>query len=956
MSTAEVSVQPLPLVRGAAAGLERIVEVGWQGTEEERVTVSVTSAEGKSSVEGDSRAGPNGLRLAIPEPVGPTTVRAEVRPVGGVAAACEAIVGPVRPWHIFVVHHSHLDLGYTDVQSHILRLHLDFIDEAVAFCDRTRELPENSRFRWNFEVAYPLTLYCRQRGTAALRRLGRCLQDGQMEVCALTANLHAETCAYEELIGALGDAHALGKRFGVAIRSAMYTDVPGLPWTMAQLLAADGVRYLSMAPNNNRAPLHESRAFDRPFWWRTPDGARLLTWFTDDPRQVYQEGNHLGFTDSYEAVLQALPVKLVGLEAAGFPYDALHLRCQGEYADNGPPNLRISEVAQRWNREWIWPQVRVACNRDFFAYMERHWAREIPEYSGDWPDWWVDGTGSAAREMGLVRQAHSLVAVASAASALAEDVPAGVSEDLAAAEREMLLFDEHTWGAALPEQDALRGFGSQGRQWAYKSAHAHRAHAAALVAASAAVDRLAASLRTGELPAVFLFNATGAARRAPVRLELPRWLGVTEKTGLRLIDPQNGRQVPYEWIPGSIHDRASLRFVSPEVPALGYRRLDLEVGGSGASSTGRRQGGDAASEMENAWLRMAVDPERGGLGSLVHRADGVELVDGSSPYGLNTLITDRYRKDDEFELQDRLSGRYPGVPLEIAPATRSPVDRTLTYRWPGNDDADPGECTLRLYDDLPGLYVENTISKRPAQCKEGLYFAFPFSIDGLERIHYDLPGGAAVLGSEQLPGSLTDWPAVSAGVWLEGRRSSVLWGTVDACLVQFGTIRTARPPATPARPGHLYSYVANNLWNTNFAPRQGGELQFRYVVAATVGVDDRAFAAFGQAVQQSLAAVVVPAKQQGHLSGPGGTLVDVAGETVLAEVLRSDGQGGWILRLRNCAPHTDTVDVGVPAGCSEAIVTSPSGDVRAFLPSGHGTVRVAVQPHAMVHLRFRAKG
>ncbi len=949
MSISDLEVQPLPLVRDAATGPQRIISVMWRSAAGGRATVSLTCGAARVSREVDAAPGANTVRLAVPEPDAETGVRAEVRNPAGDVAETAAPLAPVRPWRVFLVHHSHLDIGYTDVQPHILHLHLGFIDDALHFCERTGDWSEDSRFRWNFETSLPLATYCRQRGADARRRLGRCLREGQMEIGAFAVNLHAETCAFEEMVGSLRDAHLLARRFGVPLRSAMHSDVPGLPWTAVQLLAASGVRYLSLAPNNHRAPVHRRRGFDRPFWWRAPDGARVLTWFTDDPRHVYQEGNHLGFIDSYEAVLATLPARLADLERAGFPYDALHLRCQGAYADNGPPNLRISEVVARWNREWLWPRVRVARNSDFFTYMEERWGGQIPEHPGDWPDWWADGTGSAAREMGLVREAHAQAALAGSAAALAGNVPEGVPEDLAAADREMLLFDEHTWGAALPEEDTLRGFGSEGRQWSYKSAFAHRAQAHAASAAAGAVDCLAAQLRTGDLPAVFLFNGTGVRRSAPVCLELPRWLGAGEGSALRIHDPQSGREVPYEWIPAGIHDRPALRFVAPEVPALGYRRLDLELGGPGAAGDQRRQSGPAATQAQNAWFSLTLDVARGGISSLRALPSGRELVDPEGPYGLNTFISDRYSLADPFEVHGRLEARQAGAPIAPGPATRSPVDQTLTYRWEGADGADPVSCSVRLYDGLPGLYLENLVAKRAADHREGLYFAFPFALAGLHEIHHDLPGGTCALGREQLPGSRADWSVVAAGAWLKAPQASILWGTMDACLVQFDAIRTSVPAAGPERPGHIYSYVANNLWGTNFVPRQKGELRFRYVIAAPGEADAWGFGAFGQGVLQPLAATAVPARQGGRLAAPLGELLRVHGEGVLLESLRPDGEGGMVARLRECAGGETVAELAVE-GLTGATLVTPTGDHLQRLPLGSGGVRVPLGPRGLAHV------
>ena len=52
---------------------------------------------------------------------------------------------------VYVVHHSHTDIGYTDLQEHVVDLQVDYIRSAL----RLMQDPANADFRWNCE-----TLFC----------------------------------------------------------------------------------------------------------------------------------------------------------------------------------------------------------------------------------------------------------------------------------------------------------------------------------------------------------------------------------------------------------------------------------------------------------------------------------------------------------------------------------------------------------------------------------------------------------------------------------------------------------------------------------------------------------------------------------------------------------------------------------------------------------------------------
>jgi hypothetical protein len=65
---------------------------------------------------------------------------------------------------------------------------------------------------------------------------------------------------------------------------------------------------------------------------------------------------------------------------------------------------------------------------------------------------------------------------------------------------------------------------------------------------------------------------------------------------------------------------------------------------------------------------------------------------------------------------------------------------------------------------------------------------------------------------------------------------TLAWATLEAPLVQLGNIHLpyapfpATIPPEEARPATVYSWAMNNLWDTNFPPAQGGEVELRYAV------------------------------------------------------------------------------------------------------------------------------
>ena len=57
---------------------------------------------------------------------------------------------------LYVVNHSHTDIGFTDHQDVCLRQHREYVDAALDLIEATADRPTESRYRWTVEVTGPL--------------------------------------------------------------------------------------------------------------------------------------------------------------------------------------------------------------------------------------------------------------------------------------------------------------------------------------------------------------------------------------------------------------------------------------------------------------------------------------------------------------------------------------------------------------------------------------------------------------------------------------------------------------------------------------------------------------------------------------------------------------------------------------------------------------------------------
>ena len=185
----------------------------------------------------------------------------------------EKMLRPSRKWTIYLFHHSHTDIGYTDLQTRIAKKHVEYLDAVIQYCRDTENYPDDAKFRWNVEVAWSVENYIKQRPEAKVRELMDLVKRGRVEIGAWYLQL-SDLFAHEELIRATYAARGLSRTYGIPISSAMNNDVTGFSWAAPLVLSRSGVRYFASGINEDRsrAPLRRPCAF----YWESPDGSRLL--------------------------------------------------------------------------------------------------------------------------------------------------------------------------------------------------------------------------------------------------------------------------------------------------------------------------------------------------------------------------------------------------------------------------------------------------------------------------------------------------------------------------------------------------------------------------------------------------------------------------------------------------------------------------------------------------------
>jgi len=179
----------------------------------------------------------------------PTPVEVDVKVAGRSIGKRTVTIKPVRKWEVYLLHHSHVDIGYTHVQTEVERKHWAYFEQVIELARKSADYPAGSRFKWNVEVLWAVDSYLKQASKEKREEFIEAVKKGWIRLDALYGNELTALCRPEELIRLVGYAEKLRRRYDLTINSAMITDVPGYTWGIVPVLAQSGVKYFSVGPN-----------------------------------------------------------------------------------------------------------------------------------------------------------------------------------------------------------------------------------------------------------------------------------------------------------------------------------------------------------------------------------------------------------------------------------------------------------------------------------------------------------------------------------------------------------------------------------------------------------------------------------------------------------------------------------------------------------------------------------
>lgn len=783
-----------------------------------------------------------------------------------------------KKWKIYVVHHSHTDIGYTERQEKIEQYQVDFIRQALDICEaaHTDERPEWKGFKWTCETFWAVERFLEEASDRERERFVEALRRGDIELSGSYLNM-TELAGYGLLQDMASRAGAFAEPLGLKVRSAMTADINGYSWGYAQALADAGVENLLSSIHTH----HGMYAIGRkqfPFYWETPGGQRLLVWSGEH----YMMGNDLGLNpdgmlsytvqdehriwgiaeDHWAAAETRIARYLEQLHKEDYPYDFVLLNVMGLLRDNAAPNGRVMSFIQEWNaKHGDQVEIEMTTLNRYFDLL-RQQDVEIPVYKGDWPDWWSDGVASTAMHTQIFRGAQRTLSLV---ERLDRERGRADSEDIREARQQLLMYAEHTWGyhssISEPWHPMVQELAVR------KEAYAAGASRLASRCLDARLrQRGNALLRAGRTFTYAVLNSFDYPVEDLAFFYLEeQWEADYFRKGLEVVDERTGETVPHqqETVSRGYQIAILAKLEAGEEKHYLIRGASTRAAGRTTSST-RLVGADRVHDIrdliptiENEPGNKIVITENGiessdvriawrqgdGIVSWIDKRTSEEMIDGRQPHGAFTPVYEvtESERGDQMTVRRMMGRNRKGMNVQRSAGTLVGVRTVhsgdlyatveLTYQVEGMTHY---SLFLNVYGGQPRVDVSVRMHKTSVWEPENVYISLPFAGENSGQLWLDKAGAAVRPGIDQIPGTLTDFYCIQEGMALLKPNGGLALATPDTPLIQTGPLgfgeRKVQGQQSEADVPSLYAWAMTNYWETNFKATLGGFYEFRYTL------------------------------------------------------------------------------------------------------------------------------
>jgi alpha-mannosidase len=718
------------------------------------------------------------------------------------------------------------------------------------------------------------------------------------------------------------------KNFGVDVKIGWNPDSFGYNYQLPQIYKRSGMDYFV---TQKLQWAHEFTTFPyKFFWWQSPDGSRLLTYFPHDYAEAI-DADHVATDASIW-----MPA-IYGKKVTDQP-EMMYLYGVGDHG-GGPTRTMLDHAEQLRAPGTVYPKLELSFASDFFKDMEKKLpTMQVPTWDGELYFQYHRGVFTTQAETKRrIRRAEENVLNAEKFASLAALYGRPYPQDGMEQAWKKLLFDHFHdimpgSGIAVNYLDAKRNLETVDR--------------AANDVTYASLREIAAHVNTeGEGVPVLLFNS----------LSWPR----TEVTEIEAQLPEPARQIqvvdshgkPAETqllsIDSETH-RAKFLLLSA-TPSLGYQTYFVRASGTAPAVHSMLKA--SADTLENEFIRVKIDPQTGCMTSLFDKRSGTEsLAPSETDTGgsknaicgnlLQTFVDkpkqwDAWNIDADFEKQHWDLDKADEVKLVESGPLRAVIEVKNHFQ------SSTFVRDITLYAGVSRVDV-----KMQAEWHEKhilLKVAFPVSAHS-DKATYEIP-----YGSVQRP-TTRNTPAeqaqfeVPAQRWADISDDKHGLSLLNDCkygydakgnVLRLSLLRSPEYPDPHADEGHhefTYSlYPHGGGWKEALTIRRGYELNYKLIALP-----------FG--------------KHQGALA-PEHSFVQVQADNVIVTALKkAEDENALVLRYYEWAGKQAEVTVQLPAGAQSASETNLMEKPTVNLQVSSGAVKAPTKPYEIKTIKVQFSG
>lgn len=790
-----------------------------------------------------------------------------------------------KNWEIFVIHHSHTDIGYTERQDKIIRYHVDFIRQALDILDASHSgaCPQYKGFVWQCENYWQVKTFYDNATPAEKQRFETYVKSGEI---GISGNYLNSTELLDETVlnTCLQKGTSFGEKISFPLTCAMTADINGFAWGYAQALAENGIENLfsCLHPHHGMFPLYKKQI---PFYWESPQGKRVLVWNGEH----YHFGNELclcpsggssymifdrwaekmksglvccdnaqtTYTEEMACAADRLTAYLANLEQEGYPQNILPLMVSGAITDNAPPNGEIAARLADLNRVFDGKvTLKMATLEEFFARVRRDF-QNIPVYRGDWNDWWADGVGSTPAVVKNYRDAQRKLALCKKLDPKGE---LGSPDLLLQAQENLALYAEHTWGYSSSVSEPWETLVTDLEM--KKSAYAINAN----TQISENLDRILekrgeVSIRAQRPQEFKVINPNHFPVSTTASLFVEFWeylegVAFRETTAFQVIDKKTGEVLPAQLkriarayqidIPVSMEPfeekllTLQYRENLPEQTVQNHAHIGAEGIRDLLPETGYRED---FRQVETDFFRISLE-EGVGITSIIDKSDNSELLHPDREYAPFSGVYEVTKNPgvSACEVRRRMgrsrktasTKRHAGTAINTQIVENGDVCLSvqIDYALLGTGFY---QVFLTVYKHLPKIRARVRIHKHSVWEPENLYISLPFTAAGETWI--DKTGCLMRPGIDQLPGTNMEFYLQQNGILFQGPEKVLALSVKDTPLLTFGSLSAKPIPLCTGADVEFntqpaFAWAMNNYWETNFKVDLGGFYEFDFILTA----------------------------------------------------------------------------------------------------------------------------